>query len=134
MMSSLLEWCAALRGAPARAPDECDYILNEVSKPKCHQDESVDQAISRLGFHGNRSSFLGYGHDWWLYNNHAKFMDRPGVYLDLATNDPVARNNAFFVDHCLGCVAFALSQALSTTHASKPCATASSCPRASATR
>ena len=101
-MSLLSEWCTALRDAPARAPDGCDYILNEVSKPKCHQDENIDQAISRFGLHGNRSSFLGYGHDWWLYHNHAKFMDHPGVYLDLATNDPVNRNNAFFVDHCLG--------------------------------
>jgi len=71
-------------------------------QPPVHLDETVDMAVSRLGFHHNRSTFLGMGHDWWVYHNHAKFLERPGVYLDLATNDPIARNNAFMLDNCLG--------------------------------
>lgn len=104
-VSTLSRWCDALRSAPARDPKGCDYVISHTrarTKGRCWENENVDEAVSRVGFHGNRSSFLGYGHDWWLYHNHAKYLERPGVYLDLATNDPIERNNAFFVDRCLG--------------------------------
>ena len=104
-MSALSRWCDALRSAPARAQDRCDYVIKQDAPRRNHWrawDETVDEAVSRVGFNGNRASFLGLGHDWWLYHNHAKYMEQPGVYLDLATNEPLVRNNAFFVDQCLG--------------------------------
>jgi len=47
--------------------------------------------------------FLGLlGEDWWIYANHARFLDRPGVYVDVAANDPIVISNSFFFDACLG--------------------------------
>ena len=40
--------------------------------------------------------------DWWVYANHGRFLDRPGVYVDLAANDPLLISNTFFLDACLG--------------------------------
>jgi hypothetical protein len=42
------------------------------------------------------------GQDWWVWYNHARFLDRPGVYVDLAANDPMWRSNTYVFDQCLG--------------------------------
>lgn len=64
--------------------------------------ETAEDTIGRLGWHGSRSTLLSSGgQDWWLYHNHARFLHRRGVYIDLATNDPIARNNNYFNDVCL---------------------------------
>ena len=53
------------------------------------------EAIAGMGFHTDESGcavphFLSQlGQDWWIYVNHARFMKRPGTYVDLATNDPI---------------------------------------------
>ena len=44
----------------------------------------------------------GAGQDWWLWLNHARFMDHPGTFVDLATNDPIIRSNTWFLEQCLG--------------------------------
>lgn len=45
-----------------------------------------------------------WGQDWWLYANYLRRRDNrnPGVYVDLATNDPIFRSSTFFLDACLG--------------------------------
>jgi len=42
------------------------------------------------------------GQDWWVWYNHARFMRRKGIYVDLAANDPIWRSNTFFFDVCMG--------------------------------
>lgn len=42
------------------------------------------------------------GQDWWVWYNHARFLTRKGVYVDLATNDPIWRSNTYFFDTCMG--------------------------------
>ena len=44
----------------------------------------------------------GQGQDWWVWYNHARFLKRQGVYVDLATNDAIWRSNSYFFDACLG--------------------------------
>ena len=42
------------------------------------------------------------GQDWWVWYNHARFMRRQGVYIDLAANDPIWRSNTYFLEACMG--------------------------------
>ena len=45
------------------------------------------------------------GQDWWLWVNHIRHWNRgrrPGVYADIAANDPIHFSNTFLLDHCLG--------------------------------
>ena len=42
------------------------------------------------------------GQDWWVWYNHARFLNRKGVYIDLASNDPIWRSNTYFFDACMG--------------------------------
>ena len=80
-----------------------------------HRNESDAQAIASIGFHvdvtdnGTRwarhrvPNMLGQlGQDWWVWANHARFMRRRGLYVDLAANDAMVISNSFFLDRCLG--------------------------------
>ena len=104
MISTAIEsWCDAVRTS-VRGADSCDVVFDRTEIFRhLNKSESSDETITRLGWHGNSSTFLSSGgHDWWLYQNHGRFLRHPGVYIDLATNDPIARNNNFFTDRCLG--------------------------------
>ena len=47
--------------------------------------------------------FLGaHAQDLFVWYNHARFLNRRGFYVDLATNDAIARSNTYFLDRCLG--------------------------------
>lgn len=50
---------------------------------------------------GSYSLSSQYNQDLYLYTRHFKFLKRPGVYLDVATNDPTSISNTFFFDVCL---------------------------------
>lgn len=39
--------------------------------------------------------------DYYVYTKHFKNLKRRGVYLDIATNDPIYSSNTFFFDRCL---------------------------------
>ena len=48
-------------------------------------------------------NFMSSGQqDWWLWINHARYLQRPGFFVDLAANDPFIRSNTFALERCLG--------------------------------
>ena len=105
-MSSLASWCDAVRhdvtNARVQPKDHCHLVMSRKKMFTSVANETAEETIGRLGWHGDRATMLASGgQDWWLYYNHARFLRRQGVYIDLATNDAIARNNNFFNDVCL---------------------------------
>jgi hypothetical protein len=108
----LSNWCKRLINATAQQV--------QTTRPCCRTDvaqgvrnaaAATDDPLRALGLWGYRVPgsllkpplFLSEsGEDWWLYVNHARFMNRRGIYIDLATNNPVVISNTFFLDRCLG--------------------------------
>lgn len=43
-----------------------------------------------------------FSQDYYLYVNHFRFLSRPGVYLDVAANEPIRISNTWVLDACLG--------------------------------
>lgn len=43
-----------------------------------------------------------FSQDYYLYVNHFRFLTRPGVYLDVAANEPIRISNTWVLDACLG--------------------------------
>lgn len=39
--------------------------------------------------------------DYYLYTRHFKYLNRPGLYVDIGANDPVHISNTYFLDRCL---------------------------------
>lgn len=68
--------------------------------------------------------------DYYLYTQHFSSLKRPGVYLDVATNDPIGISNTFFFEKCLGwsglCVE-ANPQYLAAIHKFRNCALVPTC-------
>lgn len=50
---------------------------------------------------GETMMFSQFHQDFYVYKNHFAKLNRPGVYLDIATNDPVSISNTYFMDRCL---------------------------------
>lgn len=48
------------------------------------------------------SLFSQFHQDYFLYSEHFKKMSRPGIYVDIASNDPIDISNSYFLDRCLG--------------------------------
>lgn len=46
--------------------------------------------------------FSQFGQDAWLWSHHFRHLARPGVFVDLATNDPISISNTYFLERCLG--------------------------------
>lgn len=66
-----------------------------------------DKSCKRIGnnltcLDGRVLMFSQFQQDYYLFENHFKFLKRPGVYLDVAANDAIAISNSFFFDVCLG--------------------------------
>ena len=51
---------------------------------------------------GKPTFMSGGAQDLWVYINHARFLDRPGFFVDLATNHPIIRSNTYILEQCLG--------------------------------
>lgn len=51
---------------------------------------------------GRAVMFSSNQQDYYLYTRHFKYIRRPGVYFDIASNHPIAVSNTFFFDRCLG--------------------------------
>ena len=111
------EWCSQLvevqQNASCRAPFthipatlavpltlSRDKYLRSVQRAN----RGLSDAHTSLG--GSTASMppwmSGQGQDWWVWYNHARFLRRRGVYVDLATNDAIWRSNTYFFDACLG--------------------------------
>lgn len=39
--------------------------------------------------------------DFFFFTNHFKNLTRPGIYIDVASNDPIYYSNTYFFDKCL---------------------------------
>ena len=46
--------------------------------------------------------FSQFSQDYYLYTNHFSKLKRRGIYLHIATNEPMKISNTFFFDRCLG--------------------------------
>lgn len=65
---------------------------------------SKDMILSIVGRdEANHPVFLGSGQqDWFIWLNHARYLERPGIFVDLATNHPILRSNTLIWEECLG--------------------------------
>lgn len=82
-------------------PEFCKKIIED-PKPfhrDCHRD-SGNMTCRGLG--GETLMFSQFQQDYYLYTRHFSKLKRAGVYLDIATNDPVSISNTYFMDRCLG--------------------------------
>lgn len=64
---------------------------------KCHQRNST----SKLCLDGTSMTMSQYLQDYYLYKYHFQYLDRRGVYVDVAANHGVDLSNSFFFDSCL---------------------------------
>lgn len=46
--------------------------------------------------------FSQFGQDEWLFSHHFRHLQRPGIFVDLATNDAISISNTYFLETCLG--------------------------------
>lgn len=62
----------------------------------------LENLINVAGHESKTPHWLsGNGQDWFVWYNHARFMKKPGTYIDLAANHPIWRSNTFFFDGCM---------------------------------
>lgn len=83
-------WCKQLQSSPRARPQnplygECgrkhNHVLCEDGKP----------------------SFFGRNNeDIYTWSRHFRYLNRTGVFLDVAANEPVSRSNTYFYEQCLG--------------------------------
>lgn len=84
-------------------PNFCKKLI---ANPKpydknCRRDANTFQCTNET-MSGEYQMFSQFHQDYFFYTRHFKHLNRPGVYLDIATNDPVSISNSFFMDRCLG--------------------------------
>lgn len=78
-------WCDALMRDPRPADRECS--------PR--QPSGCPEGVAPR-------FFSQFGQDEWLWSHHFRHLQRPGVFVDLATNDAISISNSYFLEHCLG--------------------------------
>ena len=99
-----LKWCKDLIAhskAKQREGMMCDmFYRKKIIFDSAATSWTLDEFLQKAAYDDNRiPMFLGSAaQDLWVYHNHARFMTQPGVYIDLATNDPVIRSNTIFFD------------------------------------
>ena len=102
--ATVQSWCAALLSLHSAADGMlCDTVFN---RSVLHHADSIPrrEVLSHLGWDrvGQPSFVSSGGQDWWLYHNYARWAQSPGLFIDLATNDPLIRSNTYFLEKCLG--------------------------------
>ncbi|PXF44114.1 hypothetical protein BWQ96_06195 [Gracilariopsis chorda] len=82
-----------------KAPDFCSTLRKQPQPydPKCRSTKSGTLCNNSLP-----QFFSQDGEDYYLYTRHFARMKRPGIYVDVAANDPVLISNTYFLDECLG--------------------------------
>lgn len=81
-------------------PEYCKMLLKN-PKPfdrKCQRDRYSLECKSNGSDTMMFSQFL---QDYYLYIKHFRHLKRPGIYVDIATNDPITISNSYFFDRCL---------------------------------
>lgn len=79
-------------------PDFCQSIMKNPAPCIYRGNDSVrcrDRPNGNIMFSSNHQ-------DYFLYKTHFKSMGRAGVYVDLASNNPIKMSNTYFLDRCLG--------------------------------
>lgn len=84
-----------------QAPQFCKFILQDPKPFSKTCDHNPADWTCR--FRKGTSAMFSTGHqDYYLFTKHFKYLRRKGIYIDIATNDPVRTSNTFFFDRCLG--------------------------------
>lgn len=112
-LDNSLAFCAPLREKPAPAD------------PSCHRNQTSQQCAD-----GKFRMFSQMSQDYYLYTRHFTHLKRRGVYLDVATNNPIGISNTYFLERCLGwsglCVE-ANPSYLAAIHRHRECALVPTC-------
>lgn len=84
----------------AELPEFCKQIIANPKplKKLCYADLNTFQCPNATDYR----MFSQFQQDYYFYSRHFKYLNRPGVYLDIAANNPVTISNTFFMDRCLG--------------------------------
>lgn len=108
------------------APAWCGkMVARPMMERACRRNRDTMQCLN-----GQYMMFSQMGQDYYLYTQHFSKLARRGVFLDVATNDPIAISNTYFMEQCLGwkglCVE-AHPQYLGAIHRWRECALVPTC-------
>lgn len=111
----------------ADAPEFCRKIIASprAADSQCRRDRSTMRCRD-----GRYVMFSQMSQDYYLYTRHFSTLKRPGVYLDVATNDPVGISNTYFFEKCLGWAGLCVEanpQYLASIHKFRNCALVPTC-------
>ncbi|KAI0565760.1 hypothetical protein FGB62_14g026 [Gracilaria domingensis] len=81
-------------------PNFCKNILKDPKPLRSDCGRDIETMKCRNG--SAYQMFSQFHQDYFLYTRHFKYLNRPGIYLDIAANDPVHISNTYFMDRCLG--------------------------------
>lgn len=83
-----------------KRPDFCKrMIANPIPQQKaCKRNPETMNCLDT----GELIMFSQFKQDYYFYTKHFNKLKRPGIYLDVAANDPFHYSNSFFMDRCLG--------------------------------
>ena len=109
---SAMQWCAALNATGLDLATGSDTCLSLYHPFKQHfgmgtRASTLDGYVKTFGwYHPTPDSppqaKIVSTQEAWIWHHHVRFMKRPGVYVDLASNDPFVLSNTMFLDHCRG--------------------------------
>lgn len=68
---------------------------------KCKRDQETGWRSAECD-NGTISFQSQFAQDYYLYTRHFQYLTRPGVYLDVAANEPIRISNTWVFDACLG--------------------------------
>lgn len=82
-----------------KAPDFCSILRKhpQPNDPKCRSTKPGTVCNNSLP-----QFFSQDGEDYYLFTRHFSRLERPGIYVDVAANDPILISNTYFLDKCLG--------------------------------
>lgn len=81
-------------------PTFCERIAQNPQpfRKDCKRDS---RHMNCSNLNGEYLMYSQFGQDYYVYSRHFSKLKREGIYLDVATNDPVSISNTFFMDRCL---------------------------------
>lgn len=81
-------------------PNFCKRIIKNPSpfRKNCRRNS---HNMTCSNFDNETLMFSQFQQDYYLYTRHFYKLKRRGIYLDIATNDPISISNTFFIDRCL---------------------------------
>lgn len=82
-------------------PEFCKSIFKNPQplNKTCHRNAAT---LECRNFNNEVQMFSQFHQDHFLYTQHFRFLRRSGVYVDIASNDPIVISNTYFFDRCLG--------------------------------